>query len=90
MERKPEHQFLITNFTGYQPDTTEVAPNELYIIIRLQEGLMLQTVNIQAERNSNSFSRLEPLNIESLEKKEFKKLLVAVCQKVFKQVMRLM
>ncbi|MBK6860729.1 MAG: TonB-dependent receptor [Saprospiraceae bacterium] len=73
LERKPEHQFLITNFTGYQPDTTEVAPNELYIIIRLQEGLMLQTVNIQAERNSNSFSRLEPLNIESLEKKEFKK-----------------
>lgn len=73
INHKADHKFLVTSYTGYEADTTEIAPNETYVIIKLKEGVMLQTVNIQSERNSNSFSRLEPLNIESLEKKEFKK-----------------
>lgn len=73
INHKADHKFLVTSYTGYEADTTEIAPNETYVIIKLKEGVMLQAVNIQSERNSNSFSRLEPLNIESLEKKEFKK-----------------
>ena len=45
-----DHKFLVTSYTGYEADTTEIAkPNETYIYIKLKEGVMLQTVNIQSE-----------------------------------------
>lgn len=64
---------LILSLTGYRKDTILVDRQSSYEMFVLREGILLNQVNVESQRQSNSFSRLEPLNIESLEKKEFKK-----------------
>lgn len=64
---------LILSLTGYQKDTVLVDIESTYQVFVLREGILLNQVNVESQRQSNSFSRIEALNIESLEKKEFKK-----------------
>ena len=67
-----EHK-LIVSYTGYQKDTIEIRDTSLFEIITLREGIELAAVQVESQRKSNTFSRLNPLNVEVLEEKEFKK-----------------
>jgi outer membrane receptor for ferrienterochelin and colicins len=71
--RQSEHRFLVLSLVGYNRDTFEIPENEIFSIINLTEGIQLKAVEVEGSRNSNTFSRINTLNVEGLEKKEFKK-----------------
>lgn len=71
--RNPENQFLVISYTGFKTDTLKIPPDQSSATFHLNEGLLLQEVQVDAVKRSNTFSRLNPLNIEGLEQKEFKK-----------------
>lgn len=71
--RKSEDSLLVISYTGFQSDTIKIEPYQYFSVLHLNEGLILNEVQVDANRNSNTFSRLNPLNIEGLEQKEFKK-----------------
>lgn len=73
LARKSEDSLLVLSYTGFQSDTLKIEPNQYFSVLHLNEGLVLKEVQVDANRNSNTFSRLNPLNIEGLEQKEFKK-----------------
>lgn len=73
LNRDPGQRYLVLSYTGYQKDTFDIPADQLFAILSLNEGLALQEVQVEDRRNSNTFSRLNPLNIEGLEQKEFKK-----------------
>jgi len=73
LARKSEDSLLVLSYIGFQSDTLKIEPNQYFSVLHLNEGLVLKEVQVDANRNSNTFSRLNPLNIEGLEQKEFKK-----------------
>ncbi len=73
IERKHSEHKLIVSFIGYQKDTIEIKDSSLFELVTLREGIELAAVQVESQRKSNTFSRLNPLNIEALEEKEFKK-----------------
>ncbi|MBK9107757.1 MAG: TonB-dependent receptor [Saprospiraceae bacterium] len=73
LERKTDNNYLILSYTGFQKDTQLIPKDQSFEIFTLHEGVLLSGVEIKTDRNSNAFSRLNPLNIETLEKKEFRK-----------------
>ncbi|MBK8955375.1 MAG: TonB-dependent receptor [Saprospiraceae bacterium] len=73
LDRKETDQHLVLSYTGFQKDTINVSNELSFEVFKLREGVLLSGVEVNSERSSNSFSRLNPLNIETLEKKEFRK-----------------
>jgi len=73
LERKPGDHHLIISYTGFSKDTFVVDSEKSFEVFTLREGVILQTVDVQTNRNTNVFSRLEPHNVEKLEKGEFRK-----------------
>ncbi len=73
LERTPGVHTLVIRYTGYQADTVEISDSSLFEVFILQEGIALAGVDVISERNSNAFSRLNPVNTESLLSKEFRK-----------------
>jgi outer membrane receptor for ferrienterochelin and colicin len=73
LTRIPENKILVISYTGFANDSIEIPADELFTLIHLKEGVILNEVQIDANRSSNTFSRINPLNIEGLEEKEFKK-----------------
>lgn len=73
LERKSGDSNVIISFLGFVPDTFPIASDMSFEVFTLQEGITLNTVEVQTTRNSNSFSRLDPLNIEKLNSGEFRK-----------------
>ena len=73
LARKSEDSLLVLSYTGFQTDTIKIAADQYFSVLHLNEGLILKEVEVEGNRSSNTFSRLNPLNIERLEQKEFKK-----------------
>lgn len=73
LSRNPGDKSLVLSYTGFQTDTIEIPTDQFFTILHMNEGVFLQEIEVEGNRNSNTFSRLNPLNIESLEQKEFKK-----------------
>ncbi|MCC6753229.1 MAG: TonB-dependent receptor [Saprospiraceae bacterium] len=73
LERTPGVRNLVIRYTGYQADTVEISDTALLEVFVLREGIALTGVEVISERNSNAFSRLNPVNTESLLSKEFRK-----------------
>ncbi len=71
--RNSNNQFLVLSYVGFVKDTFEIPADEIFSILHLKEGIQLDAVEVEGNRSSNTFSRINPLNIEGLEKKEFKK-----------------
>ncbi|MGB3227773.1 MAG: TonB-dependent receptor [Saprospiraceae bacterium] len=73
INRTPENKKLVLSYVGFKADTVEIPESLDFDIFYLDEGITLNTIDVDGIRNSNTFSRLNPLNIETLERKEFKK-----------------
>ncbi len=73
IQRHPVQDTLVVSYVGYQTDTL-VLPKEMNtILLMLTEGVELDAVTVQSVRKSHSFSLLNPLNVETLSSKEFRK-----------------
>lgn len=71
---RPENQdSLVIAYTGYRTDTMLIPKDMNEILLVLQEGIELEGVTIDAVRKSQSFSLLNPHNIETLHASEFRK-----------------
>lgn len=71
--RKNNETNLVISYTGYSADTIQIPLKQSFLKLQLQEKNILNEVTIKSSRDAHSFSLLNPLNIESLTSKEFKK-----------------
>lgn len=71
--RKNKEQKLVVSYTGFKTDTLNIPLEQNFIKLSLNSGQKLNEVTVNAKRQSNSFSLLNPLNVESITSQEFKK-----------------
>nr|MBP6523646.1 carboxypeptidase-like regulatory domain-containing protein [Saprospiraceae bacterium] len=64
---------LLVSYLGYASDTIILAKGQLTLNLVMDEGVQLKEITINANRPSHSFSLLNPLNVETLTSKEFRK-----------------
>lgn len=73
MARNPNQDTILVSYLGFATDTIVLNKGQLNLNLILKEGVQLDEISINSSRPSHSFSLLNPLNVETLSSKEFRK-----------------
>ncbi|HRG32799.1 MAG TPA: TonB-dependent receptor [Saprospiraceae bacterium] len=73
LARNPNQDTILVSYLGFATDTIVLNKGQLNLNLILKEGVQLDEISINSSRPSHSFSLLNPLNVETLSSKEFRK-----------------